>query len=286
MRAIVIALALATAAHASPAEDARAQWQAGRYADAVGIWKSLAKTNDPDALYNLGQAYRLGRGVDVDIKTALDYYRRADAAGHARAGEQLGLLLVADPQTRAEALQFLDRAALAGAPRAAYFMGLTLHEGRLVPRDETRAATYMQRAADAGIANAKELLATFGHEDPPQSQLPNISPPTQTGPAETALLTLLRPAVSALGIVATQTEATSQDLWAVDLGTFRTGAAAAVKWARISARKGLSQQEARFEPVSTGIRLAYGRFAEEQAVKSCEILRHDHIACKPFRAGL
>ena len=37
-------------------------WQKGDHAAAVAIWTPLAEKGDADAAFNLGQAYRLGRG--------------------------------------------------------------------------------------------------------------------------------------------------------------------------------------------------------------------------------
>ena len=45
-------------------------WQRGDYVGAVAIWRPLAEAGDPDASFNMGQAYRLGRGVLVDLATA------------------------------------------------------------------------------------------------------------------------------------------------------------------------------------------------------------------------
>ena len=41
-------------------------WQKGDTAGAVAIWRPLAEQGDADAAFNLGQAYRLGRGVKLD----------------------------------------------------------------------------------------------------------------------------------------------------------------------------------------------------------------------------
>ncbi|MDE0945777.1 MAG: hypothetical protein OSA39_02875, partial [Sphingobium sp.] len=41
-------------------------WQQGDYAKAVGEWRPLALAGDPDAQFNMGQAYKLGRGVQPD----------------------------------------------------------------------------------------------------------------------------------------------------------------------------------------------------------------------------
>ena len=45
-------------------------WLAGDYAKAVAEWKAPAAAGDPDAQFNLGQAYKLGRGVPQDTNAA------------------------------------------------------------------------------------------------------------------------------------------------------------------------------------------------------------------------
>ena len=45
-------------------------WQAGDYRTAVDEWRPLAIAGDADAQFNLGQAYKLGRGVPADLAQA------------------------------------------------------------------------------------------------------------------------------------------------------------------------------------------------------------------------
>ena len=47
----------------------------------------------PTLSFNLGQAYRLGRGVLVDLGTAQTWLERAAEKGHVDAQTTLGLLL-------------------------------------------------------------------------------------------------------------------------------------------------------------------------------------------------
>ena len=65
-------------------------WQRGEHASAVAIWRPLANKNDADALFNLGQAYRLGLGVKLDLATAQGYFDRAARLGHLDARPVLG----------------------------------------------------------------------------------------------------------------------------------------------------------------------------------------------------
>ena len=48
-------------------------WSRGDYAAAVKEWRQPAINGDADAQFNLGQAYKLGRGVPVDLKAAEDW---------------------------------------------------------------------------------------------------------------------------------------------------------------------------------------------------------------------
>jgi TPR repeat protein len=60
-------------------------YHAGRYDDAVGIWKWLAETGNADASFNLGFMYEFGYGVPVDEAAALTWYLNAAEAGHEQA---------------------------------------------------------------------------------------------------------------------------------------------------------------------------------------------------------
>lgn len=53
----------------------------GNNADALKWWQIGEQNNFPSSLDNLGWAYRYGHGVDVDYQKAIEYYRKAIAAG-------------------------------------------------------------------------------------------------------------------------------------------------------------------------------------------------------------
>ena len=54
-------------------------WVSGDFARAVTEWRAPADRGDADALFNLAQAYRLGRGVPQDMAQAEALYARAAA---------------------------------------------------------------------------------------------------------------------------------------------------------------------------------------------------------------
>ena len=91
-------------------------WQKGNHAGAVAIWRNLAEKGDADAAFNLGQAYRLGRGVPADSSQAKRWFEVAANKGHVDAQVSLGLLLF-DSGERGMAMNWLQKAAEKGEPR-------------------------------------------------------------------------------------------------------------------------------------------------------------------------
>ena len=146
------AIAVAAPLAAQTVEAGVEAWQHGDYDRAVAAWQPLAARGDADAAFNLGHAYRLGRGVAQDMATAERYYRQAAEAGHVEAQAMYGLLLF-QAGRRQEAMPFVQRAAEHGDPRAQYVFGTALFNGDLAPRDWPRAYAYMSRAAAAGSAS-------------------------------------------------------------------------------------------------------------------------------------
>src|SRR5690348_18052621 len=109
-------------------------WQRSDYAGAVTIWRPLAEKGDADAQFNLGQAYRLGRGVPINLAAAKTWFERAANQGHVDAQTTLGLLLFQNGD-QAEGLKWLKKAADQGEPRALLVYGTALVNGDSVTQD-------------------------------------------------------------------------------------------------------------------------------------------------------
>lgn len=154
---IAAALALAVPAGASVADGVQ-KWRAGDWAGALANWQGPAGRGDPDALFNMGQAYRLGRGVAPNNQTALDFYRKAADKGHLAATANLGITLFQDGR-RTEAMTWLKQAADRGDPRASYVMGIATFNGDGAARIPVLGYAYMIRARDGGMAQADQQAA-------------------------------------------------------------------------------------------------------------------------------
>lgn len=149
---VLLALLLAGPAMASVADGAR-KWRDGDFAGAVAEWRAPAAAGDPEAMFNMGQAYRLGRGVPQNQDIAIDYYRRAAARGHVAATANLGISLFQDGR-KAESLAFLRAAADGGDARAALVLGLATFSGDGAPRNPALGLAWVLRARDLGLAPA------------------------------------------------------------------------------------------------------------------------------------
>ena len=133
-------------------------WSAGDYYGAVKEWRAAAIAGDADAQYNLGQAYKLGRGVPLDLKMAESWYGKAASQGSIPARDNYGLMLFQNGDRQA-ALPYIEEAAGRGEPRAQYVLGTALFNGDMVKKDWVRAYAMMTRASAAGIAAASVSLA-------------------------------------------------------------------------------------------------------------------------------
>lgn len=165
---ITTAITLAAAAAAPLAANVREgveAWSRGDYAAAVNEWQGPAEAGDPDAMFNLAQAYRLGRGVPTDAGRAEALYARAAQAGHVQAADTYGLMLFQDGR-RQQALPYVEGAARRGDPRAQYLLGIAHFNGDLVPLDWPRAYAFLTLANAAGLPQAAPAIAQMDEHIP------------------------------------------------------------------------------------------------------------------------
>ncbi len=132
-------------------------WRAGDYAAAVAMWQPYANGGDADAMFNIGQAHKLGRSVPRDSMVARDWYRKAALKGHLPAQANLGILLFQAGE-KPEAARWLKAAADKNEMRAQYVLGVASWNGDGVPRSMTLAYGYLARAAAQGLPEAKTAL--------------------------------------------------------------------------------------------------------------------------------
>ncbi len=132
-------------------------WRAGKWDDAVEMWQPFAQDGDADAMFNMGQAYKLGRGVTMDKTIARDWYRRAAVKGHLPAQANLGILQFQAAE-KAEAVRWLKAAADRGEMRAQYVLGIVHWNGDGAAKSLPLAYAYLVRAAAQGLPEATKAL--------------------------------------------------------------------------------------------------------------------------------
>ncbi|WP_446654488.1 SPOR domain-containing protein [Blastomonas sp.] len=135
-------------------------WERGDFAKAVAEWRDPAAKGDADAQFNLGQAYKLGRGVPMDLKQAEAWYKKAADRGHVQAADNYGLVLFQDNR-RDEAMPYIRASADRGEPRAQYVLGTAMFNGDIAEKDWVRAYALMTRASAQGLPQASRSLATM-----------------------------------------------------------------------------------------------------------------------------
>ena len=202
----------------------------------MAIWRPLAEKGDADAQFNLGQAYRLGRGVPTNLSAAQTWFERAANQGHLDAQATLGLLMFQSGD-QAGGLRWLKAAALKGEPRALLVYGTALFNGDGVTQDPVMGYAFVSRAAAQGLAPAKETLAQMDKILPledrkkgvalaianakktpaPKSQPITVKPPKAPKPAPPAVAQASQAETRA---VAAATTPAKTGAWRVQLGAF------------------------------------------------------------------
>jgi cell division septation protein DedD len=314
---VAAALALAAAAPIS-AQSVKAgieAWQQANYAGAVAIWRPLAEKGDPDAQFNLGQAYRLGRGVATNLSAAKTWFGRAAGQGHVDAQTTLGLLLFQNGE-QAEGLKWLKQAAIKGDPRALLVYGTALVNGDGVTQDPVLGYAYVSRAAAQGLEPARQTLAQLDEilpiadrkrgvsiardlaiaptPTPPAKPSPKpvqaasakpVAPPAKAAPAPAkpakVASTAPKPPKAAPAKAAPPAAKATGD-WRIQLGAFSKRASAEALYRKLSGSSALAGRRAFYIPAGPVTRLQVGPFESRSAAQSaCSAL---HSACFPVAA--
>ncbi|MEO6433477.1 MAG: SPOR domain-containing protein [Sphingomicrobium sp.] len=284
-------------------------WQKSDYPAAVTIWRPLAEAGDSDAQFNLGQAYRLGRGVTLNLAVAKTWFERAAASGHVDAQTTLGLLLFQNGE-QSEGLKWLGKAAEHGEARAMLIYGTALVNGDTVTQDPVMGYAFVSRAAAQGLGAAKETLAQLDEILPLADRKKGValakakarsSPPPGSKPARTATAKAkpVKPAQPAKSIdiaaaepikakpeaakapaPSTAAKATSGN-WRVQLGAFGQKGAAQALYAKVAGA--LGGRKAYYLPAGAVTRLQVGPYASKaEASAACGRLKGQ--ACFPVAA--
>jgi uncharacterized protein len=318
---VAAALLVASAAPLS-AQNVKAgieAWQRGDYAAAVTIWRPLAEKGDPEAEFDLGQAYRWGRGVPVNLAAAKTWYERAANQGQVDAQTTLGLLLFQNGD-QAEGLKWLKEAAEQDEPRAQLVYGTALVNGDGVTQDPALGYAYVSRAAGQGLQAARETLEQLDQIIPIADRKRGIAlardisknafasksatnepvakpaetakakpapaKPVQVAKAKPSTPSPPKPAVAAAAPAKAPPKTTAapsaSGAWRIQLGAFSQKGSAEALYRKLAGKPPLSGRHAFYIPVGAITRLQVGPFENKSAAQAaCNAVG---VACFPVAA--
>ena len=289
--ALTVLVAAAPASAAAPTVRSGIEaWQKGSYAGAVAIWRPLAEAGNADAAFNLGQAYRLGRGVKLNLGAAQTWLLRAASKDHLEAQSTLGLLLFDSGDIKG-AMRWLKAAAERGEPRAQLVYGTALFNGDGVPRDPVLGYAFVSRSASQGLDAAKGSLRDLQSLLPAQQRaqgeaLAASATRAKSARAAPARAPASKPAAPAKpsAVAATRkpapVAASGSGGWRIQLGAFSKRSSAETLFKRWSGT--LSGKQPVYAAAGAVTRLQVGPYASKaEAQSACAALSRQGQACFP-----
>jgi len=284
---VCTSLALAAPAAAQSVKAGIDAWQRGDYVGAVAIWRPLAEAGDPDASFNMGQAYRLGRGVLVDLATAQTWLVRAAEKGHVDAQTTLGLLLFQNGN-QADGLKWLKGAAEKGDARAMLVYGTALYNGDGVPQDPVLGYAYVSRSAAQGLEPTRNTLQQMDDIMPLEQRKKGIAMAVQKAKTQqqdqAKPIATARPKAqkSASPAPAQKTAAAAIGAWRIQLGAFSQRSSAEALFRRLSGSAPVAGRQQFLIAAGSVTRLQVGPFpSKAAAAAACSSLSARGQACFP-----
>jgi TPR repeat protein len=288
--AVALAALMAAPGRAQTVKAGVEAWQRSDYAAAVAIWKPLAEKGDADAAFNLGQAYRFGRGVPMSLADAQTWFETAARKGHVDAQTTLGLLLFQNGN-QTGGLRWLKAAAEKGEPRAMLVYGTALFNGDGVQQNPVLGYAYVSRAAAQGLGPAKETLAQLDRILPLEDRRRGVAiaidkaraaPAPTSKPARPARTATTTPAKTPPKAASPTPAAAASGAWRIQLGAFSQRASAEALFRKLSGNSALAGRRAFYVPAGAVTRLQVGPFeSKAAAAAACRAIGQ---ACFPVPA--
>jgi cell division septation protein DedD len=262
-----------------PAQSVKAgidAWQHANYESAVAIWRPLAEKGDADAQFNLGQAYRLGRGVSINLAAAKTWFERAAGSGHVDAQTTLGLLLFQNGD-QAAGLKWLRQAAEQGEPRALLVYGTALYNGDGVTQNRVLGYAYVSRAAAQGLGPAKDTLDQLDQLMPVSDRQKGVAlaqvkaknaPPPTSKPAKSVRIAKPKPLPPNASPSPKAAAGPVGGAWRIQLGAFSQRGAAEALYNRVAGKAALAGRRPFYIAAGSVTRLQVGPFASKAAAQA------------------
>ena len=146
----------------SPADLGFLSYEKGDYQQAMTYFAQADSNNIPEAAFALGAMHFAGKGTEINIPKALDYYKRSAEAGYAPAQTTLAVLYMESDKVEHDsekAVLWATEAAMNNDMEAQLMLAGWYESGKLIEQDIGQAIRFYEMAAKNGSADAKIALS-------------------------------------------------------------------------------------------------------------------------------
>ena len=119
-----------------------------------------SRTHNANVQYQIGRRYQNGIGVQLNIRTAMEWYQKAGEQGNEKAQTELGFIYEMNDMDE-KAFVWYQKAAAQGNVHAQCSLGIMYELGRGVSQNIQKAIEWHQKAANQGSLSSKESLKTL-----------------------------------------------------------------------------------------------------------------------------
>ena len=129
--------------------------------DSTNRFIPFFEKQDPKLLYQLGEVYRRGQGLDSNPTEAFRWHSKAAERNHAPSQSMLGYLYrngIGTAENAAQAASWYQRAADQNYALAQFNLGSLYRKGYGVPQNNARARALYRQAAKNGSPQARKVL--------------------------------------------------------------------------------------------------------------------------------
>ena len=249
-------------------------YDAKQYQAAFEIWWHI-KDQDLAAMRNVALVLRKGEGVQKDPKKAEGILKTAVETGMPNAEVDLAEMYlngeVGAPNPK-RAMPLLQDAAGAGHPLAEFLLGQMYENGNAVPKDMSKATELYIAAAEGGLHDAKERLASLGQDQVRKPEAPLAAPaPPAVNPSSDE---------RQYGAVS----ASKAKSGYVQLGSFKSSDAAEAQWQQLKRKLPLSSATHEVNKADLGQKGVWYRLVvpaqdHEAAIALCDQIKSSSGTC-------
>lgn len=130
----------------------------------LDVAREQAQQGDEEAMYQLGNRYDNGEGVEQNAEIASDWWHKAAMKGHIKAAHNLGNYYFYAKHDVENGLRWLEKAASENSTLSLYVLGDIYINGIGIAQDVDKGLAYITKAADLDYPEAERKLSFLYHD--------------------------------------------------------------------------------------------------------------------------